>query len=315
MKFKHNPVLTSQIMKIADKIPPGGTIVDCTLGGGGHLELLVENANKPSLIIGIDRDLDAIAWNKNRNWPCPSHFIHSPFSKFRQIMNQLSLGEVYFVLADFGVSSHQLDTAHRGFSFSKDGPLDMRMDQKQKLTLADKFKSVDYQELKFILKKYGEEKEAARIAKALLHDFQTGKIKTTNELAQIVRRVKKQKQPGLNAATKTFQALRIWVNEELIEIEKLLETVPEFLAPGGIFAAITFHSLEDRLVKNCFTQLAHPENDIPSGIPLTKSQLPQSLYLTKGPIKPEQSEIKENPRSRSAKLRYLQRKEEKANEQ
>jgi 16S rRNA (cytosine1402-N4)-methyltransferase len=154
LKFKHNPVLTSQIMKIADKIPPGGTIVDCTLGGGGHLELLVENANKPSLIIGIDRDLDAIAWNKNRNWPCPSHFIHSPFSKFRQIMNQLSLGEVYFVLADFGVSSHQLDTAHRGFSFSKDGPLDMRMDQKQKLTLADKFKSVDYQELKFILKKY-----------------------------------------------------------------------------------------------------------------------------------------------------------------
>ncbi|MGM0597275.1 MAG: 16S rRNA (cytosine(1402)-N(4))-methyltransferase RsmH [Myxococcota bacterium] len=313
MKFKHSPVLTSQIMKIATKIPRGGIIVDCTLGGGGHLELLAKKTNKPSLIIGIDRDLDAIAWNKNRTWPCRNHFIHSPFSEFQQIMGHLSLSGVNFVLADFGVSSHQLETAHRGFSFSKDGPLDMRMDQKQKPTLADKLKSVDYQELKFILKKYGEEREAARIARAVLHDFQTGKIKTTNDLAQIVRRVKKQQQPGLNVATKTFQALRIWVNEELIEIEKLLKTVPEFLEPGGIFAAITFHSLEDRLIKNHFTQLANPEKEIPPGIPLTKSQLPQSSYFAKGPIRPEPSEIKENPRARSAKLRYLQRKEEATN--
>ncbi len=281
-------------------------VVDATLGGAGHAAALVEQMPPGGVFIGIDRDPGALIRGRERlaGARCAVHLHHGQFSELPAVLEQHGLSTFDFLLADLGVSSFQLDEADRGFSFSADGPLDMRMNTEEGDTMLEKLATVDYAGLARILRLYGEEKAAGPIAGSILRSLEQDQLRTTGDLAAAVTRVVPSFTRNLHPATKTFQALRIWVNGELEELEALLGVAPRLTA-GGRMLMISFHSLEDRLVKQAFAKLCHPERDIPSYVPLTRDQMPKSRYRTEGPIGPDAVELEENPRSRSAKLRIL----------
>lgn len=307
-EFRHTPVLVNEVL---EHLPPETrNILDCTLGGAGHSRALLKEVPQAQLR-GIDRDPNALAAARERlegEFPEQVKLRQARFSDLQAYLSLWSL-KYDFILADLGVSSEQLSRAERGFSFLEEGPLDMRMDpQEATPTAAQLLARVQEGELRQWLKIYGEERFAPQIARAVVESRQKSPLQTTRDLSELVHRVipKRFHKPNFNPATLTFQALRIVVNRELEEVEGLLAIAPEFLSAGGRLAIISFHSLEDRLVKQTFRGWEAPCT-CPPKLPYCVCGLkPLGRALTRRPVTASEKEVRENPRSRSAKLRVFE---------
>ena len=274
------------------------TILDCTVGYGGHAELLLESSQPGTKVIGLDRDLDAIEFTRQRLSRFGDHVVlrQGNHRDLKQHLADVGISTVGGVIFDFGVSSPQIDDAARGFSFQQDGPLDMRMDQSIGLTATEVVNTSSESVLADIIYQFGEERYARRIARAIVQERQHCRIETTGALAAIVARsVPASYRHGrIHCATRTFQAIRIAVNQELESIEPSLRDATDVLSEGGRICAISFHSLEDRMVKHTFRSLAQGHHA-------------QLSLCTKKPLIPSREECERNPRSRSAKLRVAER--------
>ena len=302
MEFNHISVLLEESVEALD-IKPDGIYVDCTAGGGGHSAEVLKKLGENGRMILFDRDPDAIETVTNRFKDDKRvTIIHSNFSEIKKILAELGVNGVDGIIADLGVSSHQLDTAERGFSFHYDAPLDMRMSQ-QGTTAEDIVNSYSQRELFNVINKYGEEKFASSVASAIVRARDKKRIETTLELAEIVSNAipAKFRRNG-HPARKTFQAIRIEVNAELTVLENTLPDMFEALNKGGVLAIISFHSLEDRIVKDYFRTLK--EGCIcPKDFPVCVcGRTPKALVKSSG-VKATGKEVNENNRSRSAKLR------------
>lgn len=303
--YSHQPVLLQSALESL-QIRPGLTWVDATAGGGGHLSAMAEAAGPESLLIGIDRDLHSLSALKSK-LPPQVKLAHSNYSSIRDVLLNLGLDTISGgILADLGVSSMQIDDPQRGFSFMQDGPLDMRMDPTSATTAEQLINQLPENELADVIYQYGEERQSRRIARRIV---ESRPLKSTAELSrlvsQCVRRAKHQ--DACHPATRTFQALRMAVNDELGSLEKFLRESIKLLAPGARLAVITFHSLEDRLVKQIFREAAVACVCPPRQPICTCGKQPELLIITKKPIVAEQKEVLANPRSRSAKLRVGQK--------
>lgn len=286
----HEPVLLAEAMGLL-AVRPGGLYVDGTAGLGGHARAILERSAPDGRLIAVDRDAETLAEARSRlaEFGERARFVHADY---REIPALLGAEEPDGVLLDLGVSSAQIDDAERGFSFRADGPLDMRMDRSQGATAADAVNRLDEETLADVIYRFGEERRSRRIARAIVETRRRAPFATTTDLAALIRRSSRSSgRPGLDPATRTFQALRIYVNRELEELGGALEAIARTLAPGGRFAVIAFHSLEDREVKQSFRSLAT------EGFRL----------LTKKPVRPGDDEMGRNPRSRSARLRAVER--------
>lgn len=285
-----------------------GCYIDATFGRGGHTRLLLEQLAPDARVIGFDKDPEAIA-EGNRLAAADARFsiVHDSFAALGAHVESLGLsGKIAGILADLGVSSPQIDDAERGFSFMNDGPLDMRMDTTRGQSAATWLASVSEADLADVLKTYGEERFARRIARALVAARAQAPITRTKQLADIVAVAHPAWEKHKNPATRSFQAIRIAVNRELGDLEDLLEQSLRALAPGGRLAVISFHSLEDRLVKQ-FIQREVDGDDFPPGLPVTWQQMNPQLKKVGKAIAPSVEEINANPRARSAHLRVAQR--------
>lgn len=317
-EFKHISVLKEEIIS-ALSLKSGDLALDCTAGGGGHTQELLKRVQPSGKVYAIDRDHSAISFLQKKFKDeidiASLELLHAPFDQASSHLNQLNL-KFSGIIADLGVSSPQLDQAERGFSFMQDGPLDMRMSQESgSQTAQDIVMNYPKEELFRIFKQYGEEPKASIIAREICLFREKNTIDTTTKLAELIKNVvhyktKSKKHP----ATKVFQALRIEVNNELEQIELLIDEAIELLAPGGRLAIITFHSLEDKIVKNKFKFAAGIKGYDPilNALPLTDIELSQRKNIVAKivkpfPMKPSEHEIKLNPRSRSAKLRVLEK--------
>ena len=297
----HIPVLTEEVIEFL-LIKKNGTFLDVTAGFGGHSAAILEELNVSSLI-ATDQDPEAIRFLKSKFKTEERISIHQ--ARFSELHKLFSANNFDGILADIGVSSYQLDTAERGFSFMKDGPLDMRMNQNIGEDASSWLNNAPEQEISSIIWKYGEEKKAKRIAKAIVEARKNFKIRTTKELAEIIleeipRRFNDKKHP----ATKTFQAIRIFINNELEELDLLLDFTSKHLKIGGRTCIISFHSLEDRIVKRFFRD--HSRRD-PKLSKLPNLADDSSFKLVTKAIKPSENEMNINPRSRSATLRVIER--------
>lgn len=301
----HRPVLREQVVSLLDP-QPDKVYVDGTVGLGGHTEALFQ-AESAITIVGIDRDPEALRIAATRLFCFGNrvHLIHGNYRDVADHLSQLGIDKATGFLLDLGLSSLQLDTADRGFSFKAEGPLDMRMDPTQTLTAAHVVNNASEEELVEILSRYGEERFARRIAQAILTERAKSPITSTQMLASLVRRaIPKRVHPKrIDAATRTFQALRIAVNQELENLKAGLEAGFRILAPGGVIAAISYHSLEDRIVKEFFRQKALSCTCPPDVPACTCGKRVEVEILTRKPIQPSLKEIADNPRARSAKLR------------
>jgi len=302
MDFFHKPVLTQEILDFFGE--KEGYLIDGTLGGGGHSKALLEK-NKNIKIIGLDKDPQALkaARENLASYHDRLYAFQADFRDMDRVVQEMGVEKVSVVLLDLGVSSHQLDSPERGFSYHQDGPLDMRMDPTKGKTAADLINSMSVQEMKRVFKVYGEEKNAGKLAKRIDAERRLKKIKTTRELARIVSEVSKY-DPGGHPARRVFQALRIAVNEELEGLEKALQKAIDLLLPKGRLGVITFHSLEDKIVKRAFRELA--ECNCPKNLPCVCGG-PEVKILTRKPISPAEGEIEKNRRARSAKLRVVEK--------
>lgn len=309
MSFSHTPVMLQEVIEgMAPR--PGKTLVDGTLGGGGHAEALLARVQPGGRLLGIDRDSQAIEAATRRLSACPGFTaVHGNFHEMQGLLHRQGIDAVDGILLDLGVSSPQLDQAARGFSFHEDAPLDMRMDQAQPCTAADLVNTLEASELTRILREYGEEKWAARIAELILEHRSRAPLRTTQDLvravdAAIPARVRRAGEG--HPARRTFQALRIAVNDELAPLQKALLDAVGLLHSGGRLCVITFHSLEDRIVKHTFRDLRNPCTCPPKAPVCTCGRLP-TVRLLGGCIRPTQAEVAENPRARSASLRVLEK--------
>lgn len=307
--FHHVTVLREQT--VAFLAPErGGVYVDVTLGGAGHSAYLLSTTGPATHVIGLDRDPTALEAAAQRLAPFEGRFTLAAarFSELAQTLERLGVSKVDGVMADLGVSSPQLDRAERGFSFMKEGPLDMRMDPTQGLTAAELVNESSQDELRHIFWTYGEERQAGRIAAALVRARQTKAFTRTRELAELVAQVAPlPPHLKIHPATRVFQALRIAVNDELTEVQQGLEAAFQSLNPGGRLAIIAFHSLEDRIVKHLFREKA-ASCICPPGLPICVcGKRVEARILTTRPHEPTEQEITANPRSRSARLRALER--------
>ena len=300
MEFRHIPVMLHEAVN-ALAIRPGGVYMDGTLGGGGHSKLILEKLNGSGRLVGIDRDINAI----NAAGKLPGlEVVHGNFHDLPQIMQEKNLDRVDGVLLDLGVSSYQLDTPERGFSYRLPGRLDMRMNQSTGLTAYDIVNTYPEEQLANIIYNFGEERFSRRIARAIATARAIAPIETTLELSAIIEKTMPRR--GNNAphpAMRTFMALRIAVNDELHPLDATLVNIVNCLNPGGRICVITFHSLEDRIVKTCFNRLQTPctcPRDIPYCI---CNKLPLVRVITRKPILPTQEELARNSRAHSAKLR------------
>lgn len=308
--FRHCTVLPTTSLHYLN-VHAGGLYVDGTLGGGGHSELILQALNGQGTLFGIDRDPEAIAAAKKRLHPYGNSFqaIQGSFGDMAALLAPLGVTAVDGVLLDLGVSSHQLDTPERGFSFRVDGPLDMRMDTLQVLTAADLIQEASEQELARIFTTYGEERWAKRIAAHICRSRQEAPIETTAQLADIVRGAipRRFHEDRIDPATRTFQALRIAVNRELEQIETGVKAGLHMLKPGGRMVVISFHSLEDRLVKSLFREMTKG-CICPPKMPVCQcGKTPAGKILTGRPVCADIQETTQNPRARSAKLRAFER--------
>ncbi|MGJ8620412.1 MAG: 16S rRNA (cytosine(1402)-N(4))-methyltransferase RsmH [Methylophilaceae bacterium] len=302
----HTTVLLDEAVE-ALNIKSNGTYVDCTFGRGGHSQLILERLGDNGRLFAIDRDLMAYQTGQSIS-DRRFHIEHLHFSEINQLAANNKLAKVDGILLDLGISSPQVDESGRGFSFRLDGPLDMRMDQTSGETAAELLATISEQKLREVIKDYGEERFAKQVARAIIKERTDGRaITTTGQLAKIVASAIPKVEPGKNPATRTFQALRIFVNQELEELSLVLPKCLDLLVEGGRLVVISFHSLEDRIVKQ-FIKREEDRDNLPSNFPVKAKDLPQARLLHFGKaVKPTDSEIKLNPRARSAVMRVAVR--------
>ncbi|NLO85488.1 MAG: 16S rRNA (cytosine(1402)-N(4))-methyltransferase RsmH [Clostridiales bacterium] len=308
--FHHLPVLFDEVMEWM-QIKENGIYADGTLGGGGHSEGILRLSGGNAALYGIDRDLEAIAAASARLAQYPNfHAIHGNFHDAKKLLEEAGVPLLSGALLDLGVSSHQLDTGERGFSYHEDAPLDMRMDKSQGETAAEYIANVSVQEFRRILTDFGEEKWAARIAQIMDEHRRQKPILTTADLVAVVDaaipKAVRRKDEG-HPARRTFQAVRIAINDELAPLEKALCDFVDLLAPDGRLLVITFHSLEDRIVKKTFQRLQTPCICPPKAPICTCGKVTQGKALARGAVKPSSDETTSNVRARSAKLRVFQK--------
>ena len=303
MEFKHYSVLANECMELLD-IKPDGIYVDCTLGGAGHTRLILSRLGENGRVIGIDRDNDALANAKEKINDSRFTPFKSNYEDVATVLDELGIEKADGFLFDLGVSSYQLDTPERGFSYINDAPLDMRMDTSGGITAYDVVNTYSESELARIIFEYGEDKFSRRIASRIVRERNEAPIATTGKLSEIVSAaVPSQAKSGGHPAKRTFQAIRIEVNGELSSVGKALESAAARLKKGGRIAVISFHSLEDRIVKNTFATLASPCT-CPKDFPICVcNKVPTVKVVTRHPVLPSEEELKENSRSHSAKLR------------
>jgi 16S rRNA (cytosine1402-N4)-methyltransferase len=289
----HEPVLVAETLTLLQP-SRGGLFVDCTVGLGGHTRALIEAG--ASRVLGLDRDEEALALAQSTLQAVADRveLVHADYRDFERVLDARGIDAVAGTLADLGVSSMQLDSEGRGFSFRRDEPLDMRMDRSQGETAADLIAHADEEDLANVIFEYGEERYSRRIARAVVEARRTAPVSTTGQLAQIVRRaIPRRGHQRIDPATRTFQALRIRVNRELEGLDAFVAAAARRLMAGARLAVISFHSLEDRIVKHAFRALE-------------RSELAMRV-LTKRPVEAQEEEVARNPRARSAKLRAIER--------
>lgn len=299
----HKPALREKVIEylITDR---SGTYVDATLGTGGHAEAVLEELNERGKLLGIDRDSDSlkISIERLRRFGKKVDFFNQSCSHLPEILKSQNLETISGVLFDLGLSSYQLESPDRGFSYSIEGPLDMRFDQSEGTKALDVLNEYPDEELTRIFKEYGEERFSKKIAQAIVQNRRMKKVETTKELKDIVKSILKTK-GDIKTLSRIFQALRIEVNDELSELKRGLDGGIEALAPGGRVCVISYHSLEDRIVKSRFSGLAKGCTCPPDFPVCTCGGMKVLKILTRKPVIPDEKEIEENPRARSAKLR------------
>lgn len=311
MKFEHTSVLPRQVHE-HQNLKPGMICVDCTLGGAGHAQETIKAILPDGLLIGIDQDADAIAHATKKLQPFGKHvqLFHNNYSDLAQILNTLRIESVDSILLDIGFSLNQLKNSNRGFSFNKDEPLDMRMDTRNELTAFEIVNSFKEDELTSLFFKFGEEKFSRRISNRIVKERRTSPIRTSMELATLVSNAipaKAKYNQKIHPATRVFQALRIAVNRELERLENFLNTAPSLLKKGGRLSVISFHSLEDRIVKQTIKKF---ENGCtcPKELPVCLCGfVPQLKSVFRKPLVAGKQELEANPMARSAKLRVAQK--------
>jgi len=307
----HVPVLYEEVLAwLAPR--PGGTYVDCTVGGGGHAAGILAASSPDGRLLGIDADPSALREAEARLQPFAPRFtlVHDSYANLERDARWHGFAPADGVLFDLGVSSFELDRPERGFSFRVEAPLDMRFDPTQGATAADLVNSLGEDELAGLLFRYGEEPRARAIARAIVAERRRRRIETTSQLAKLVERVAGAPGRRIHAATRTFQALRIAVNHELERLEEALPQAVEILAPGGRLVVISFHSLEDRIVKRFIAERARGCICPPEVPVCVCGHRPTLEVLTRKPVVPSEAEVRQNPRSRSAKLRAARRLQE-----
>ena len=310
MEFVHKSVLLKETID-GLKIKPDGIYVDGTLGGGGHASEVARRLSDKGSIIGIDQDAAAIeaAGIRLKDFGEKVTIVRSNYCDMKSQLGKLGIDKVDGIVLDLGVSSYQLDTAERGFSYREDAPLDMRMDRRQKMTARDIVNDYEERELYRVIRDYGEDKFAKNIAKHIVAVRQKAPIETTGQLTEIIRAsipMKFQKKSG-HPAKRTFQAIRIELNQELEVLKNSLDAMIDLLNPGGRLCIITFHSLEDRIVKSAFRKNENPCT-CPSDFPVCVcGKISKGSIITRKPILPSKEEMEENSRAKSAKLRIFER--------
>ena len=309
MEFEHVPVLFNEVMEALD-IKPDGIYVDGTVGGGGHSSGICQRLTEDGMLIAVDRDREALAAAENRlkEYSCRKRFVHANYSDVEAIAEAAGK-KVQGILLDLGVSSYQLDNPERGFSYMQDAPLDMRMDDSDRFTAYDIVNGYSRDELTRMIREYGEERWASRIAEFIVRERAEAPIDSTGRLTEIIKAAipAKARRTGPHPAKRTFQAIRIEVNDELGHLREAVEKLPDLLDSGGRIAIITFHSLEDRIVKTEFERRLDPctcPKDFPVCVCGKKADVKR---VTRKPIAPSEEETETNPRARSAKLRVLEK--------
>jgi 16S rRNA (cytosine1402-N4)-methyltransferase len=306
--FAHVSVLVREVIECL-KPEPGKRYLDGTLGGGGHTEQLLIESSPDGQVFGLDRDGDALAAAQERLSRFEGRFIarQASFADAKEILAENGWSLVDGVILDLGISSHQIDAPERGFSFRTDTRLDMRMDRRQSLDAQEILNSFALEQLERMFRDYGEEPQARRIAQAIVAERKNRPLETTEQLVQIISRIKGGRRRDHHPATQVFQALRIAVNQELEQLERFLENAYEMFRPGGRMAIISFHSLEDRIVKRAFRKW-HRACLCPPRVLRCRCGWSQKVkLLTKKPIVPSASEVQSNPRARSARMRAVER--------
>lgn len=309
-EFRHVPIMKEEVLSLL-KPERGGIFVDGTLGGGGHAQAVLERLPENGKLFGIDRDGDAIAAAGARLAPFGERFaaLRGNFFCMKELLHAQGVDGADGILLDLGVSSYQLDEPERGFSYMEDAPLDMRMDRQSPVSAYDVVNGYSSEQLFILIKNYGEERYASRIANAIVRERAKKPIERTGELSDIIRHAMpaQARREAQHPAKRTFQAIRIEVNGELAGLEEAIVSAHDILKPGGVMAVITFHSLEDRIVKQTFRRFENPCTCDPHAPICTCGKTPSARVLTKKPVTPGETELEENPRSRSAKLRAIEK--------
>ncbi|WP_417763741.1 16S rRNA (cytosine(1402)-N(4))-methyltransferase RsmH [Shewanella sp.] len=306
--FAHLSVLLNEAVEGLN-IRPDGIYVDGTFGRGGHSRQVLSRLGEHGRLIAIDRDPQAIEAAKALADDPRFTIVHGGFGQLAEYIEQLGLsGKIDGVLLDLGVSSPQLDDAERGFSFLRDGPLDMRMDNSKGQTAAEWLARAEIEDMAWVFKTYGEEKNARHIARCIAADRDETPFLRTKDLASLIERITKHKERNKHPATRVFQAIRIYINSELEQISQALEGAVQVLAPHGRLSVISFHSLEDRMVKRFIRKYSQAE-EVPYGLPISEEQLNRNRKLQPlgKAIKPSEAELELNPRARSSVLRVAER--------
>ena len=306
-EFIHQTVLLDEAVNALslDGARASGIYVDGTFGRGGHSREILKNLNTDGKLIAFDKDLQAIA-NARQIQDSRFEIVHESFAQLRNELNKRTVNQVDGILMDLGISSPQVDDAERGFSFRNDGPLDMRMDVTRGISAAEWLAIEDEQKIREVIENYGEERFAFQIAKAIIARREVEPISSTRQLAELVANAVKTREKGKDPATRTFQAIRIFINKELEDLEQGLLAAYESLAPNGRMVIISFHSLEDRIVKQFFAskvKLEQPDRRLP----IRHVDLPQPQMRLISRVKPSEQEILRNPRARSAMMRVAEK--------
>ncbi|MFZ5975568.1 MAG: 16S rRNA (cytosine(1402)-N(4))-methyltransferase RsmH [Bacillota bacterium] len=310
MEFHHTSVLLDESIENL-LCGPGKIMADCTLGGGGHALHILERILPGGKLIGLDKDKEALMSASARLSAFGGAFcpVHADFVDIKPVLEKVGIAAIDGCLLDLGVSSYQLDNPARGFSYHADAPLDMRMNREQERTAYDVVNGYSQKELARVIRAYGEERFAARIADRIVKKREQKPLSSTLELAETIKEAipAPARRTGPHPARRTFQALRIEVNGELEHLEKALDAIADVLSPGGRLCVITFHSLEDRVVKNAFSAWADPctcPRDFPECV---CGKTPKGRVVTRRPIVPGETELEQNARARSAKLRVFEK--------
>ena len=311
MEFKHTSVLFLETIRNLN-INPRGIYVDGTLGGGGHASGICEKLNQKGIFIGIDRDGDAIqaAGERLKNYPCSKIFVQNNYANIKDVLNERGIENIDGAILDLGVSSFQLDNHERGFSYMQEAALDMRMNKEDPLTAEIVVNEYSEKELTDIIRKYGEERWASRISEFIVKERKKHRIQTTTELVDVIKAAipAAARREGPHPAKRTFQAIRIEVNDELDQLKKAVDEFIDVLGDGGRLCIITFHSLEDRIVKEAFNRRANP-CICPKEFPVCTCGKKADVKKISGkPLLPTPQELEMNPRARSAKLRVIEKK-------